>query len=370
MAPSKMPLNSVPRILRKSFIVPDQWSPTRIRQELLTAIAGIVKARSGLTYSWIQDGREMRLCELTAIGEPDFVKFVPTTDGIPYSQLVSTDPCSPDYDTSFVEDPCVAHTSFVIVRAEQFADAGLIVQLWRPHLIKACLGLIIIHAGRIMGWIGVYRHDHEPDFTAADKAALRPYIAIVTERLVQCSRRASALYPDSESYAVFSNSGTLQKSTPAMERWCTEETYREALSAAVSRFVAGGEKEDHVLIGRGRVKLLCLGESGASGPPRASPHSTGTQGGDLIIARVIQGVHPKAPVGLRLTPALRKVADIAVLGATVPEIARSLEKSPETVRVQLRDIYQRLGLASRIELVQLMGCIPVPTPGGAEGAAG
>ena len=56
---------------------------------------------------------------------------------------------------------------------------------------------------------------------------------------------------------------------------------------------------------------------------------------------------------LALSPALKRVASLAAAGATVPEIARATDRSPETVKESLGKIYQRLGVSSRAELVSL-----------------
>ncbi len=56
-----------------------------------------------------------------------------------------------------------------------------------------------------------------------------------------------------------------------------------------------------------------------------------------------------------LSDTQRKVADYAAAGATVPEIARSLSSSGETVRTHLREVYRRLGVSCRVELVRALG---------------
>ena len=42
-------------------------------------------------------------------------------------------------------------------------------------------------------------------------------------------------------------------------------------------------------------------------------------------------------------------------GATVPEIARHLSVAESTVKEHLRAIYERLGVASRVELASRLG---------------
>ena len=52
----------------------------------------------------------------------------------------------------------------------------------------------------------------------------------------------------------------------------------------------------------------------------------------------------------RLTPAERAVAAMAMRGTPYKIIARSLDKSPATVRNQLHMIYQKLGVSNRTAL--------------------
>ena len=52
----------------------------------------------------------------------------------------------------------------------------------------------------------------------------------------------------------------------------------------------------------------------------------------------------------RLTPAERAVAAMAMQGAPYKAIARTLDKSPATVRNQLHMIYQKLGVRNRTAL--------------------
>ncbi len=56
----------------------------------------------------------------------------------------------------------------------------------------------------------------------------------------------------------------------------------------------------------------------------------------------------------RLSPMQRKVAECVLSGQSCPEIARNLGKHLETVRSHLRSAYERLGVTSRIELVQAL----------------
>jgi len=55
-----------------------------------------------------------------------------------------------------------------------------------------------------------------------------------------------------------------------------------------------------------------------------------------------------------LSPAQREVAEYAAVGATIDEIARSLDAGRETVRSHMKEIYRRLNVANRVELVRAL----------------
>jgi DNA-binding CsgD family transcriptional regulator len=55
-----------------------------------------------------------------------------------------------------------------------------------------------------------------------------------------------------------------------------------------------------------------------------------------------------------LTPAERRVADIAASGATNREIARRLYLSPKTVEMHLRSTYRKLDLPGRDALTSAL----------------
>ncbi|MEN0062749.1 MAG: helix-turn-helix transcriptional regulator [Myxococcota bacterium] len=56
---------------------------------------------------------------------------------------------------------------------------------------------------------------------------------------------------------------------------------------------------------------------------------------------------------LRLSPHQIEVAESAAAGATIPEIARSLNRSDETIKSHLREVYRRLDVGSRLELAEI-----------------
>lgn len=62
---------------------------------------------------------------------------------------------------------------------------------------------------------------------------------------------------------------------------------------------------------------------------------------------------PESPL-VRLTHAQREVAEAAAAGSTVAEIARHLGISSHTAHDHLKAAYARLGVASRVELAEIL----------------
>lgn len=60
------------------------------------------------------------------------------------------------------------------------------------------------------------------------------------------------------------------------------------------------------------------------------------------------------PAERLLSPAQLQVARRAAEGATLKEIAQALDRSIDTVRTHLREVYLRLHVASRIELARVL----------------
>ena len=107
--------------------------------------------------------------------------------------------------------------------------------------------------------------------------------------------------------------------------------------------------------------LLARLVSTRSDPPRMLLHR-----GTLVQCRPLEGssrlhlvsIAPVERVRLApdadLTPAQRRVAAYAAVGATVDEIARAVRTGRETVRTHLKEVYRRLHVTSRLELARAL----------------
>jgi len=100
---------------------------------------------------------------------------------------------------------------------------------------------------------------------------------------------------------------------------------------------------------RGETRLV-LGRTAVSLLPLCCPGGTNR--------RTLVSLGPTALVALApstiLSTRQREVAELAAGGATIAQIAASLDTSPETVKSHLKAIYLELGVATRLELRVLL----------------
>jgi DNA-binding CsgD family transcriptional regulator len=88
---------------------------------------------------------------------------------------------------------------------------------------------------------------------------------------------------------------------------------------------------------------------------------------DITVAPRGQIPPPVVPEPAREWPALsareREIAIALVSGSTLPEIARTLGRSPHTVGTLTRRIYRKLGVRRRAELVNRLRVLEPPPVG-------
>ena len=79
----------------------------------------------------------------------------------------------------------------------------------------------------------------------------------------------------------------------------------------------------------------------------------GSDGGSVLVTVVPP--RPELAEAMEvLSPMQQVVADFAAAGATVDEIARAIDRSPETVRSHIKEAYNRLSICTRLELSWLL----------------
>ena len=142
---------------------------------------------------------------------------------------------------------------------------------------------------------------------------------------------------DDEQFAVLSPSGHFEYSSPGL-RDNLEKKHRKRVCDMV-RKLDGGDLEMTVQAIDGMEVRVARMEGG---------------GMFRYIAHFVPPTRPELNPLASLTPAQREVAEYAASGATNKEIAEATGRNHQTVKVHLRNIYNRLNINSRVELVQLI----------------
>lgn len=188
------------------------------------------------------------------------------------------------------------------------------------------LGCLVDLPGEASHVVWLMRPAHEPAFDGTSALAADRHLRALRLALRGAPRRSvSRGVPGT--YVVTSGGvvmlGTLEPD-PAFER---------ELVAVGAAFLAGDQGERGQL---GDLHLRLTSLYGSHGP--------------AVLVRALQtrGVGTSPVLGLSATR--RRIVSFAVQGATVVEIARALDRSPETVRTHLKRIYAHVGVGSRIEL--------------------
>ena len=103
---------------------------------------------------------------------------------------------------------------------------------------------------------------------------------------------------------------------------------------------------------------------GASATSRVGKRASSSKLGTTALCEraraelLLAGGRPRPPAGAgvdALTPAERRIAELAAQGATNREIARRLYLSPKTVEMHLRSCYRKLDVAGRADLARALG---------------
>ncbi|MDM0012363.1 helix-turn-helix transcriptional regulator [Variovorax sp. J22P168] len=189
-------------------------------------------------------------------------------------------------------------------------------------------------SARFMEWISLFRADAERQNTPAETelvALLSPHLmqALALNRVMHLDRLMPADRVG-RGAAMGDLMGVLYHADPGFERLLREEWHDWPGRALPPEVL------DHFLRGHGRFvgRKLVLAH--------------GTEHGLLFLA-----ARPRAPAD-ELSPRERMVAQQLARGLTYKQIAQELDRSPATVRNQIRSIYEKLSVTNVAELVEAL----------------
>lgn len=139
-------------------------------------------------------------------------------------------------------------------------------------------------------------------------------------------------------HVITNDGGEVESASISGWAWLTEGALGDALTAEIRALAGAGAARGAISLPEVEVMIVRL--EGA--------------GDRRWLATIHARVERSSPAEAALTPVQREVASLAVTGSTIPEIARHMERSQETIRSHMREIYRRLDIASRVELVHAL----------------
>jgi DNA-binding CsgD family transcriptional regulator len=251
---------------------------------------------------------------------------------------------------------------------------------------RHAMGMLVGVAQQAVAAVGVHRQAHERDFSREEKAVLDcigPHLAraVVLRRLASDSvQRAQT------GIAVFAGSGeSLYLNAPARAFLAGESAVRGARSASRARQrrhqagCADLSRQPPAVVGRESAAALRRGgrsrgdrRQAISPPADDLPGRRGCHGLPARSIVVLRPFHPRTDVLRRLvqyglSPRQSEIAAWALRGLTNTEIAQQICIGEQTVRDHFQEIYCRIGVRTRTELLATVlgttGSVRAPSAG-------
>lgn len=318
---------------------PTELEPPRLFERLLAALKGATRARCAFAHEIVRCGRRLLFAEVQAVGAADFCAVTAALEGASLVAYVSPR-AAPDHEAwPGTLDPI---GRFGLTDRDAARPLGAWPRLWHPGRVRSTIGMTVVHDGVLLGAVTCVRRLDEAPFGRPELEGARAIVADVQRGFVAAWRRRqrACRAAGSESFLVFDDGGEVISASRRGAPWLREPVVQRRV-ARIARRVATEGRAHVAFVRRARIRFEPL---------------DGRGGRVLVIAA--EPEHHRPGAREKLTRTQRRVADMAVVGATVREIAAGLDRSPETVRDHLRAIYARLGIGSRVELAQVLVAPP------------
>lgn len=323
---------------------PPELSPGAIVGRLFQVLVAATGSDCAFAYEAVQVGRRIFFGEVQSVGCAGFRAATQGLEGRSLFRYVSPADAPAEEVWPGELNPV---GRFGTTGRRAAARLGAWSMLWRPGRIRSTLGMTVLHDGHLIGAIAAVRLHGEDGFGRLETAAARTLEPGIARWLGEAwrRRRARGRPAGARSYLIFDGTGRLCSVSRGASEWLREGDVRGQLGDMARRVLAG-EAIAPAFVRRAAVRFEVLDSDRADGR--------------VLVVLEEGGAHRLGPRE-KLTDAQRRVADLAVAGATVKEIAAGLERSPETVRDHLKAIYERLGIGSRVELGRVLDP-PPPSP--------
>ena len=192
------------------------------------------------------------------------------------------------------------------------------------------LRLLAYRGTRFVGWIAALRSGGR--FTREEQQRANGLVRRTIEGLA-AARTMEAL--DDDAFLIFDGAGVVERGTERALAWLSRE--RAEIFARCVRAADRDEGKQLRVDGvSARLVRLAGGES------------------VRYLAMLKDRDSIELRLGAGLSPMEQAVAEDLAAGLTIPEIAASRGRAESTVKSQAKNIYRKLGVASRLELVEAL----------------
>ncbi len=307
-----------------SEMTPAHLDPVSIRKTVLEELVLASGATAGLFYSIAESpsGGIFTSCE-QVVGPDEVREEISKWVNMPLEGV-----------------PVDAVTKFEKFEVQRLVGMpSVVADVWNAVGIRASVGANVADADRTyVGWFGGFFIGCEVDEKEV-RGKLKGKIDRWAKLLRRGRRLEDAFGCPGGGVAVLKPGGDIESSTSGVERWLSEPTVVEALSAEVAELQAYKLEQGSVWINGARVVVERL-RPGAMFAAAIQPY------GRLV-----------TPAIFSLSRPVRLVARLAATGLSVKEIAGVVGRSVETVRTHLKLIYAELEVGGRAELTEKVAMV-------------
>ncbi len=307
--------------------------PVEIRRKTLDLCRVAARADFSLFYNVAEiDGvRRVTDCQVENAAEPARVESA--LRSLPHESHAMVN----------VTDPDPSLETFWPVRKmfpRDLLEASALYQMaWKPFGVDDNLGMLVYHGRQVLGAFCQLRVAGRPWFDDADVRRMAPLVPVVRSAITAAHFLALRGVPQEPAYVLFDGDANVRSASKEGEAWLARAPFRRMLESFVQDFAAGRSGRNADALDRCEARVVRIE----------------TQEGARWLACLRRSEMIVRSSEAMLTRQQREVAKFAAAGATASEIASALDRKTATVRAHLREIYRKLGVASRVDLARVLG---------------
>ncbi len=304
--------------------------PKLIRAEVLDAMLDAVSAEMGMYGTCATDTRGQRYFTSAALRGHD-------------QELI--DWIAPIFERPALDAPWLPPNTdprevntFIRIKTfyptQELHSTQIYQSLFTPMETGDQVRVVLFDGSHFLGWIGLIRRGLAERFWLSEERKLNGALGHIRAALAAADALESKTL-DNGVFGVSTAEGVIEHASPSLNLWLNPE--RQSYLTHRIRSIDGG--------------TAACGSEIFSGAEIRIVRLDGSSGVRYLITIDRASIMRLDPMNW-LTPRQREVAEFAAVGATSDEIARTLEISPHTVRTHIKNIYERLGVSSRLELAE------------------